>query len=156
MSAYLVNEDTLDLLASVAEWGREDLFVYFSDDTLPPRSDLVAVRGEGNYYKGIHRALIKEELRLENQASIRARYGDDEDFDKGAPFKPIWEDQATIAQALGALSCYEYQASESDTWQKSYAFALCKAIRRNLCRKVSGDNWEYSRPAYLAERVRII
>lgn len=157
MSAYLVGEDTLDLLASVAEWGRsEGLFVYFGEDILPPRSDLKAERGQGNYYKAEDRHLIKQELRLENQASLRARYGDDEQFDKGAPYRPIWQDQVKIGQALGALACYEYQACESDTWEKSYAKALCNAIRRNLCRIVSGDNWEFTRPANLAERVRII
>ena len=81
MSAYMVSEDTLDLLASVAGWGRECLFVFSSEYTLPPRSTLDAVRGEGNYYRDDKTpALIKEELRLENQASLRARYGDGEQF----------------------------------------------------------------------------
>jgi hypothetical protein len=157
MSAYMVNEDTLDLLASVALWGREGLFVYFYEDTLPPRSDLTAVRNEGNYYReGEAVELIKEELRLENQASLRARYGDGEQFDKGEKFRPIWSDQATVGQALGALRCYEYQASESNEWRNSYAKALCEAIRRNLCARVSGEAWDYDRPTTMSERVRII
>ena len=157
MSAYLVNEDHLDLLASVTEWNREGLFVYFSEDTLPPRSDLEANRGEGNYYTtSTHASLIKEELRLENQASLRSRYDDGEQFDKGRRYRPIYSDQVTHAEILGAISCYEYQASESDTWKNSYAHALCQAIRRNICRSISGSNWEYTRPANLAERVRII
>ena len=40
MSAYLVNEDTLDLLASVANWSRDGLWLYRGEDTLPPRSEL--------------------------------------------------------------------------------------------------------------------
>ena len=157
MSAYMVSEDTLDLLASVAGWGREGLFVFFSEDTLPPRSDLTAVRNEGNYYRDDHSpALIKEELRLENRASLRARYGDGEQFDKGEKFRPIWRDQATVGEALGALRCYEYQACESNEWRNSYAKALCEAIRRNLCAMVSGEAWDYTRPANMAERVRII
>ena len=68
-------------------------------------------------------------------------------------FATIYYDQVTYAQVLGALACYEYQACESDTWKKSYAFALCQAIRRSICRMISGDNWSYTRPA---NRVRII
>lgn len=157
MSAFLVNEDHLDLLASVAEWNRDGLFIYFGEDTLPPRSDLEAKRGEGNYYSTHdHASQIKEELRLENQASLRARYDDGEQFDKGEKYRPIYSDQVSHAEILGAISCYEYQACESDTWKKSYAYALCQAIRKQICRTISGNNWEYTRPANLAERVRLI
>ena len=148
MSAFMVNEDTLDLLASVAGWRRDDLWVYVGEDTLPPRGELQFERG-GNYYASQHSRLIKEELRLENQASLWARYPNDaDDFWAGAtpqPFSPIPSHKATVAQALGALACYEYQACESENWQNSFAFALCKAIRKSLCQMISGDNWEYVR-----------
>lgn len=156
MSAYMVSEDTLDLLASVAGWGREGLFVYFSEEILPPRSALNATREQGNYYKDADSTLIKEELRLENQASLRSRYSAEQEFDKGARFRPILQGQATIAQALGALRCYEYQACESNEWNKSYAKAICDSLRRSLCAMVSGDSWEYTRPASMAQRVRVI
>ena len=71
-------------------------------------------------------------------------------------FKRIYADQATIGQALGALACYEYQACESENWESSFAFALCKAIRKALCSRISGDNWEYVRPADQAERVSLM
>lgn len=159
MSAFLVNEDTLDLLASVAGWGREDLWVYMSEDILPPRGDLQFERG-GNYYGERASSLIKEELRLENMASLWARYPKDanlfwEDREPKA-FKRIYADQATVSQALGALACYEYQACESENWHNSFAFALCKAIRKALCSRISGDNWEYVRPADQAERVSLM
>jgi hypothetical protein len=158
MSAFMVNEDTLDLLASVAEWRREDLWVYVTDDILPPRGDLQFERG-GNYYGGTSSRLIKEELRLENQASLWARYPNDADeFWKGREpqnFRPIRSDQASVSEALGALACYEYQACESENWEKSFAFALCKAIRKSLCQIISKDNWEYTRPANQAIRVSL-
>jgi hypothetical protein len=110
MSAFMVNEDTLDLLASVAGWRREDLWVYKTEEILPPRGDLQFEPG-GNYYGEKSSALIKQELRLENQASLWARYPDDaDDFWKGreaAAFRRIHRDQATIGEALGALACYE-------------------------------------------------
>lgn len=160
MSAFMVNDDHLDLLASVAEWGREDLWVYFSDEMLPPRSDLQAERG-GNYYRDrFHASLIKEELRLENQASLWARYPNDaNEMWAGMEFREyrrIFDDQATTGEVLGALACYEYQACESETWKTSYAFALCQAIRKKICSQLSGSNWEYTRPANLRERVRVI
>jgi len=158
MSAFMVNEDTLDLLASVAGWGREPLYVYASDGILPPRSNLPANMGEGNYYRETERALIKEELRRENIASLWARYPNDasEMIGEGAKFRPIYADQATIGDALGALRCFEYQACESNEWKDSYAFALCQAIRRTLCARIAGDAWEYTRPANVAERVRVM
>jgi hypothetical protein len=74
MSAFMCNEDTLDLLASVTSWRRDDLWVYVGEDTLPPRGEITFERG-GNYYGEIfYASLIKEELRLENQASLWARY----------------------------------------------------------------------------------
>ena len=157
MSAHMVSEDTLDLLASVAGWGREPLYIYAGGDVLPPRSDLPANMGEGNYYGEKEGALIKEELRRENQASLWARYPDDgTNAGEGARFRPIWADQVSVGQALGALRCYEYQACESKEWEKSYAYALCQAIRRALCARISKDCWEYIRPANIGERVRIL
>ncbi|NBW20113.1 MAG: hypothetical protein EBR82_70295 [Caulobacteraceae bacterium] len=155
MSAYMVNEDTLDLLASVAGWRREGLWVYMSEDILPPRGEIQFERG-GNSYKDTASSLIKEELRLENMASLWARYPKDGlNAGGGRAFKRIYADQATIAQALGALSCYEYQACESENWESSFAFALCNAIRKALCDIVASNNWEYERPAGQAERVSL-
>jgi hypothetical protein len=157
VSAYMVSDDTLDLLASVAGWGREPLFIYAGEGILPPRSDLPVKMGEGNYCGEAERALIKEELRRENMASLWARYPDDGlGAGGGERFRPIWSDQASVAEALGALRCYEYQACESDTWEKSFAYALCQALRLKLCAQISKDHWEYRRPATMAERVRIL
>lgn len=158
MSAFMVSEDTLDLLASVAGWGRDPMFIYAREGILPPRSDLPVKMGEGNYYGESERALIKEELRRENMASLWARYPQDggDMAGEGEKFRPIWEDQASVGEALGALRCYEYQACESDTWLNSYAFALCQAIRAKLCASISEGHWEYTRPATMAERVRIL
>lgn len=158
MSAYLVNDDTLDLLASVADWRRDGLFLFKQDSTLPPRSEIeTAPAGHSIYYGLSHAPDIKQELRLENIASLRARYSDADDMvsahDK---FKRIDSDQATIAEALGALSCYEYQACESETWFNSYAYAICQAIRRALCNMLSQGHWEYERPAGLIQRVSLM
>ena len=149
MSAFMVCEDTLDLLASVSGWGRDGLWVFIKEDTLPPRGEVPFERG-GIYLGEDKSSLIKEELRLENMASLWARYPNDADLfwkDRSSEgFNQIYPHQVTMGQVLGALSCYEYQACESKDWENSFAYALCVGIRKNICQKISGQNWEYVRP----------
>jgi hypothetical protein len=154
----MVNEDTLDLLASVAVWSNHGLFIYASEGSLPPRGELeYAGEGESVYYRASHLKHIKQELRLENIASLNARYPSDAGLAaEGAPFKAIYRDQATFSEALGALACYEYQACESDTWRNSYAHLLCVAIRKAICSLISSGEWEYDRPAGQVERVSLM
>lgn len=158
MSAYMVNEDTLDLLASVAVWSNHGLFIYASEGSLPPRGELeYAGEGESVYYRASHLKDIKKELRLENIASLNARYPSDAGLaDEGAPFKAIYRDQATYGEVLGALACYEYQACESDSWRDSYAHLLCVAIRKAICGLISEGQWEYDRPTGQAQIVSLM
>ena len=158
MSAYMVNEDTLDLIASVAVWSSHGLFVYASEGTLPPRCELeYAGEGESVYYRASHLKDIKQELRLENIASLNARYPSDAGLaGEGAPFRAIYRDQATYGEVLGALACYEYQACESDSWRNSYAHLLCVAIRKAICSLISEGEWEYKRPIGQAQRVSLM
>lgn len=154
----MVNEDTLDLIASVAIWSNQGLFIYASEGTLPPRGELeYAGEGESVYYRASHLKDIKQELRLENIASLNARYTNNAGLaGEGAPFKAIYRDQATYGEALGALACYEYQACESDSWRNSYAHLLCVAIRKAICSLISEGEWEYERPAGMAQRVSLM
>jgi hypothetical protein len=158
MSAYMVNEDTLDLIASVAVWSNHGLFVYAGEGTLPPRGELeYAGEGQSVYYRASHLKDIKQELRLENIASLNARYPQDAGLaGEGAPLRAVYRDQATYGEALGALACYEYQACESDTWRNSYAHLLCVAIRKAICNLISEGEWEYERPAGQAQRISLI
>jgi hypothetical protein len=159
MSAFMVNEDTLDLLASVAIWSNHGLFIYAKEGTLPPRGELeYAGEGKSIYYRASHLKNIKEELRLENIASLWARYPKDggEMVGEGAPIKAIYRDQATFSEVLGALACYEYQACESENWENSYAHLLCVGIRKTICGLISEGKWEYERPAGQAQRVSLM
>lgn len=157
MSAFMVNEDTLDLIASVAVWQNHGLFLYVRPGTLPPRGELsFPGERESIYYSSSDLENIKQELRLENIASLWSRYPNQDHDTHREPFRPIYSDQATYAQALGALSCYEYQACESDTWRNSYAAALCVAIRKAICDLISAGEWEYDRPSTQAQRVSLM
>ena len=160
MSAFMVNEDTLDLLASVPYWKNSGLYVWINDNTLPPRSDLRTEEGNGYRYieyKTSDAKHIKEELRLENRASLWARYPKDADemFSAGEYFSAIYSDQASYAEILGALTCYEYQANESENWLNSYAYAICQGIRRAICNLICEGHWEYDRPEGMPKRVAL-
>ena len=112
MSAYMVNEDTLDLLASVAVWSNHGLFIYVKEGTLPPRGELeYAGEGESIYYRASHLKNIKEELRLENIASLWARYPNDGGTmaGEGAPFLSLprtLRHIIIVSSSVGALRPY--------------------------------------------------
>lgn len=150
MSAYLVGNDHLDLIASAPHWSKEGgVWLYARQGILPPRSDLPFTLGEGFSYTKEHAQGIKNELWLENWASLQARYPKDSNNygvkSQAQPFRLIADYQATFPEMLGALSCYEYQASESATWYNSFAFHLIQAIRKSTCRLIAGSHWDYTR-----------
>jgi len=159
MSAYLVNEDTLDLLASVISWessGKWD--IYIKEGTLPPRGDLPYSGPGWNRYATKNSLELKRELALENLASVYARYPQDRgqvgiEIDS---FRVIYlEGIASYEDILGAIRCYRYQACESDTWESSYAHAIIEAIQSEIVAKISGNRWEYTRPANSREVISL-
>ena len=46
--------------------------------------------------------------------------------------------QLTALEGLSALACYEYQASDSDTWVDSTSRQFCEELRRHLVRFIPG------------------
>lgn len=151
MSAYLVNEDTLDLLASIVSWQADRWDLYIEEGILPPRGDLPYDGPGWQNYTRKHASEIKRELLLENIASIEARYPQDRGSSSRdiAPFSPIYLDgqQASYLDVLGAARCYRYQSCESDTWEKSYAHAIIEGIISYCIQELSAGKWEYDRPA---------
>ena len=157
MSAYLVNDDTLDLLSSVAcNWGQyahdDGLSLYFSPSVGLPISEELRERVESNDHythlaiSNTMSALIKRELLLANLASLSTRYpGDTWSESERSPCRFIARGEVTIGEALGALRCFEYQSCEIESWSDSFAYHLCVAIRRKLTGFIAGDAWEYSR-----------
>lgn len=162
MSAFLVNDDTLDLLTSALLWSSSPLGVRVQHpagpDTLPPRGDLAGSAGQPwVYYTHGDAQQFRDELWLENLASVRTRYPKHSiESRSAARFRAIYPDQATPADMLGALRCYEYQACETDEWELSHAHALCEAIKDFILSRLSDGLWEYERSSNYTERVRII
>ena len=163
MSAYMVSNDTISLLASIAAYWRDGhsyggLTVY-TESTPLTNSDLLDANNviydsnrfgtsyEWHYGGGTFSDLCRE-LYEGNKASLIARYGDSaagmyQDYDK-SDFSPIL-DRIAIGDVLGALRCYEYQACEVRDYSDSFNKALLDAITRKVIGLYS-TGWDYERP----------
>lgn len=171
MSAYLVNDDTLDLLASVAtNWAESahdsGLPLYLSHSVAKPLTlDLIerVELGVEDWRVNITNtmgAMIKRELLIANLASLETRYpstepGDGWQESERAPFRQIVRGEVRDGEALGALRCYEYQSCEVENWADSFAYHLSLALRRKIAGFIAGDAWEYRRPNREALRAKI-
>ena len=174
MSAYLVDNDTLDLLASfIARWSQDShmagMDLYLEDSTLPPRTEEIEIEVDRF---GRRRVLItntmaqavKNELLAENIASLWGRYpaGRGEGLDDAQGliserdrFRGIPSDEADLSDVAGSLHCYEYQACETDDWKLSFAYALCQGARRKIISHLMNqkeDNWGYTRKSRALSR----
>ena len=165
MSAFLVNDDTLDLLASfIAQWSQDShisgIDLYLKEGVLPPRTEGIEVETDQHGHRRVSIAntqgrAIKAELLAENIASLWGRYpagrpnlDDASDLvNERAPFRSVSRDDADYAEVAGALYCYEYQSCETDDWENSFAYALCQGARRKLTSILGDGNWEYDRNA---------
>lgn len=166
MSAYLVSLDTLELLGSVlCRWRtsthESGTYVHLFDDTTEPPavSDLAVT--DATAWSARHVRIgrddltaVVRELYAANVRSLAARYpGDDMMVGYALPddyrAREVSRDDATLAQAFGAVKCYEYQACEFPEWRQSFAHALTGEILNRLAMMASPDCWEYVRPSNL-------
>ena len=168
MSAYMVSNDTISLLASIAAYWRDNhsyggLSVTSEKEPLTI-SDLIDANNvsfeDSPYRDGITYTWtygggtfsdICQELYEGNKASLLARY---EDRAKGmyyeydeSDFSPI-TDRIAIGDILGALRCYEYQSCEVSDYNKTFNKALIDAITYKVIGLYS-TGWDYERPAHM-------
>lgn len=148
MSAYVVSKDHLDLLVTAAMHG-------------------------SRYYKGLRvggRVFDSPEdanelgaiLWAENVRSVNYRYHLDDweevyTYDP-AGIAPYLGGLIDWGHVLGALSCYEYQACETDNWETTQAYQVCQALRRKVCGIIAdraGGGWSWSRQYVTDELARI-
>ena len=165
MSAYMVSNDTISLLASIAAYWRDGHIYGGLDVTSVSNpltlSDLIdannvkfndspyrdGISYEWNYGGGTFSDLCRE-LYEGNKASLIARYGDSaagmyQDYDD-SDYSPIL-DRIAIGDVLGALRCYEYQSCEVRDYSDSFNKALLDAIARKVTGLYS-TGWDYERP----------
>jgi hypothetical protein len=156
MSAYQVNQDTIDLMVSVlVEWGRglRETPTTYTYGEHPTDPELPFAVGNGfaivdtnhNTADALGRELIAANIR-----SLTARYSDGLSmvgyFPDDYTWRRVTTDHATVARAMGAVNCYRYQACEFDGWRGSFAAELSQRCLDKLVDMVA-EGWDYERPA---------
>ncbi len=91
-------------------------------------------------------------LLAENLRSVLYRYGGDETMRPEWAREPYtWRDpgyRLTVAEALKALDCLEYQSCEHPGWHDSEAAQFAEALRRALVHALKGYEaapWEWTK-----------
>jgi len=157
MSAYQVNRDTIDLMVSVLiEWGgvsrTTSVYTY---GALPMDAELLEnteERGGYNITRTGHTEAdaLGRELIDANVRSLAARYSDGVEmcgyYSEGYTWRRVTSDEASIARAMGAVRCYQYQACEFDGWRGSFAHELSARVMDKLV-DMTSEGWDYERPA---------
>lgn len=136
MSAYIVHNDTIDLLITAADAWR----VQFADEKDERR------------YACTFRNEARQLLLDENYRSVNARYdsGDQAtayrwsfvDLDRAAVCMPI------AVLVLGSVCCLRYQSCETDDYRDTKAAQFLDAIEATACRKLIGTYdapWGFTR-----------
>lgn len=156
MSAYQVNQDTVDLIVSVlVTWGqgRGGSVNVYTYGELPTDEQLQTETHQGSGYM-MTRAdyttadALGRELIDANVRSLATRYSDGVEmchyFSESYTWKPVLASAVSVARAMGAIKCYRYQACESSDWRGSFAEGLTNAAMEQLIDMVS-TGWDYSR-----------
>jgi hypothetical protein len=158
VSAYQVNRDTIDLMVSVLiEWGGpggRSPYIY-TFGALPTDDELLEeTEGRGGHHvtRATHSTAdaLGRELIDANVKSLTARYSDGVEmcgyYSEGYTWRRVTSDEASIARAMGAVKCYQYQACEYDEWRTSFAHELSARVMDKLVDMIS-EGWDYERPA---------
>jgi len=164
MSAYLVHEDTIALLASIGAYWRTGphvggLYVYateypiaLTEDT--PAFDIFNHDDEEQMYRFHYGAQSFEDLKRElyagNVVSLQTRYPDDwadlvhYEARQFKEARPVYKDEVTFGEVLGALRCYEYQSCETNGYETSFTKSLVNALTKKVI-DIYSNGWEFKR-----------
>lgn len=91
-------------------------------------------------------------LWAENRRSVNHRYAEEE-WEEVYQFEELGNEVDPIT-VLNAISCYEYQSCEHPDWEKSEAFAYCRALK-DRCISIltqNDDTWEINDPEIFGTR----
>jgi hypothetical protein len=138
MSAFIVGNDHIDGLLSFAISRVRGNVCYYHDDN--------RVEISRNNATKIGRILLAE-----NERSVCHRYNEaSEDEASSYTFKP-WHETPNPVSILKACDCFDYQACETEDYEKSEAHTIIMAIRKRAISALPGyDNapgWELRRVA---------
>lgn len=157
MSAYQVNQDTIDLIVSVlVKWGQHrggwspNIYTYGQPPTdeellaeTEQRDGYNVTRGDMTTADALGRELIDANVR-----SLASRYSDGLDmcsyFSESYTWTPVSDSFVTVGRAMGAVNCYRYQACEAASWRGSFAEELTQTALHRLI-DMTATGWDYSR-----------
>jgi len=154
MSAYMVSNDTLDLLVTVACWNRRDgMIVVVPNNVKIPQGFVGHVQEHITVVNVRYddANLIKKVLHDQNVRSLVARYGDNpEDYTmERFNFVEATRNDELFKKIFGATRCYEYQACESDDYHVTFAHHVIQAIAKRAMAEFSEGYWQYHRKSIL-------
>lgn len=151
MSAFVVNNDAIDLLVTAAL--RYGITTYRTD---PTTGELTVERARAQDPTTLGRRLIEA-----NIISVWTRYGDSIDLPEQADYVAqalsythdpvLWEGGASVDfhfQVIMTSHCVSYQCCEIDTWAASMAHAFVTAVREAAVRSLDGyrdAHWTWRR-----------
>ena len=150
MSAFIIADDTIDLLVTAGVWGGGHL----------PRIAVSQAGAMVYFNKHDDVDFLGFVLKVANYDSVNYRYQESTACGayhySGEGIVPyLGGPVISWGQVLQAIRCYEYQSCESPTWGESLAKAVCDAIRRKVCGIIAdeaGAEWDWSRSH--AEEIR--
>lgn len=167
MSAYQVNQDTIDLMISaLIDWGGNMgrspyLYTYGELPNDPQLLEETEDRGEYKITRVSHTEAdaLGRELIDANVMSLAARYSDGVEmchyFAEAYTWRRVDPDTVSVPRAMGAVNCYRYQACEHINWRGSYADELSQRVMDRLVGLIS-EGWDYERPANAPQVVSIM
>jgi hypothetical protein len=151
MSAFQVSKAHIDRLVALAVYGPHECARHRWDRLRWCPSKHTSIQREitADNVDEVGAMLTRANLR-----SVNARYpdtvGNPQDIPGDSlsaflPYRFPWSVMArndlrpSTPEALRAISCFEYQACESDDWRDSEAYRFCDALRRALCSLIAED-----------------
>lgn len=140
MSAFILEDDTIDLLVTAGMMGDGEhytLRLYHAGEFM-------------QYSKYEDADKVGMILKTANYESVNYRYR--ESTEVGTyNYRPTTEIGGMFiswGQVLKSLNCYEYQSCEHPEWETSLAKGICSAIRNKVCRAIADateTEWVWTR-----------
>ncbi len=141
MSAFLVDNDTIDLLVSAIKLYRLKEDGYLRPDTGNEPDHLPGVRPEHYTYDDLGKVLL-----YQNHRSLGARYGDPVEV-------PTYHLRLVVSlrpvDIIKSCQCLQYQACETDDYGQTYTKQLLDSLVDAAIRRLPGYEeapWGWRRP----------
>lgn len=153
MSAYMVSDAHLNLLASSVMWSVSQRGLQVS---VPSEVDLTGLPKSIQQTKYSDLTIVsltsndaqfaKQVLHDANVYSLVCRYDDNPNDFVMKKFQFVYfNDDVTFYKTFfGAVKCFEYQACESRDWEKTFAYFLVRAMQEKLLSEFTNGYWDYN------------